>query len=134
MKKELSRIVIAVLVLALASVACNFSASTANIRDAYMARDNAGADRTTVFAAEDVFYCIVEVANAPDDTTVKAIWYAVDVEGMDRNSVIGQIETAAGQEVIPFILSNENLWPAGKYKVEIYLNNELDTTLRFKVK
>ena len=134
MKKGVFRIVLALMALALATMACEFNASTANIRDAYMARDNAGEDRTTVFAPEDVFYCIVEVANAPADTTVKVVWYAVDVENTDPNLLIDQFETTTSDATLPFNLVNNNgLWPSGSYKVEIYLNGTLDRTLEFQV-
>ena len=134
MKKGFFRIVLAVLVLILATMACGFNASTANIRDAYMARDNAGADRTTVFAAEDVFYCIVEVANAPEDTTVKAIWYAVNVENTEPNLVIDEYEVTTSDATLPFnLVNNSGIWPPGTYKVEIYLNGTLDRTLDFEV-
>ena len=134
MKKGIFRIVFAVLILGLATLACNFNASTANIRDAFMSRDNAGLDPTTVFAPEDVFYCIVEVANAPGDTTVKVVWYAVDVENTEPNLLIDEFEITTGDAMLPFSLtSNSGIWPRGTYKVELYLNGTLDRTLDFQV-
>ena len=134
MKKGMFRIVLVVLALALASMACGFNATTANIRDAYMARDNAGLDRTTVFAAEDVFYCIVEVANAPEDTIVKVVWYAVEVENTEPNLLIDEFELTTSDALLPFnLVSNAGLWPSGAYKAEIYLNGTLDRTLDFVV-
>jgi len=114
-------------------LACSFSASTANIKEAYTARsDGSEMTQTTAFAQDEVFYCVVDVANAPDDTVVKAIWYAVDAEGVDANFVVNETEFTGGGE-ITFDLSNDQLWPAGKYKVELYLNDELDRTLDFEV-
>ena len=52
-------------ILLLVAAACGFSASTANITDAYTARsENGEYQQTAVFAQEDVFYAIIEVANA----------------------------------------------------------------------
>lgn len=134
MKKGMSRIVFAFLALLLVTLACGFNASTANIKDAYMARDNQGSDQTTVFAQGDVFYAIVTVANAPSDTTVKAVWYAVNAENTDPNTKIDEVETTTSDAVIPFKLTNSNgLWPIGTYKVEIYLNGTLNQTLEFEV-
>ena len=82
--------VIAVLVAAV--LACNFSASTANITDAKMTKDSDGKQSTTVFAQDETFYCIVQVANAPSDTKVKAVWTAVEADGVDPNFVIGEKE------------------------------------------
>jgi len=134
MKKGMFRFVLAAMALVLATVACNFSSSTANIRDAYMARDEAGTDRTTVFAQQDVFYCIVEVANAPEDTTVKAVWTAVNVENTEPNTLIDEYELTTTDAILPFNLVNsQGRWPPGTYKVEIYLNGTLDRTLDFEV-
>jgi len=59
--------------LILALPACNFSASTANISDAKMARDQDGKQPTKVFSPEDTFYCVADLSNAPDDTKVRAV-------------------------------------------------------------
>jgi cell division septation protein DedD len=115
-------------------LACNFSTSTANISDAKMAKDAEGKQSTTVFAQDDTFYCVLQVANAPNDTKIKAVWTAVEADGVDPNFKIGEKELTGGGAV-NFSLSNSDgkLWPAGKYKVEIYLNDKLDRTLEFKV-
>ena len=133
MKQSNFRIVFAVLAVILATLACGFNASTAHISDAYLARDNQGADKTTVFGQNDVFYCLVQLANTPSDTSVKTIWYAVNAQGTDPNMVIDQAETTSGDGMIPFNLTNNGPWPTGTYKVEIYLNGTLDRTLNFEV-
>ena len=127
------QIILGIMALVILSVACGFSASTANIKEAYMARDEQGADKTTVFTQNEVFWCIVQVANAPDDTKVKATWYAVNAEGVDPNFLIDEVETTTAGGTIPFNLVNDGLWPLGTYKVEIYLNDELNQTLNFEV-
>ena len=134
MKKYHVRIGLALAVVILAIIACDFSASTANIADAQMARDSEGAQPITVFAAEETFYCIVKLANAPDDTMVKASWFAVEAEGVDPNFLIDETELTSGSGSLYFELSNTNLWPVGNYKVDLYLNGELDRTLEFEVK
>lgn len=131
MKQNNLRVVFAVLAVFMAVIAC--SASTANISDAYMANDNQGTNKTTVFAQDQVFYCIVQLANAPDDTTIKVVWYAVDAQDTEPNMLIDQTETTSGDAVIPFNLTNNGIWPLGTYKAEIYLNGTLDRTLDFEV-
>ena len=133
MKQKNLRVVFAFLAIVLAALACEFNASTANISDAFMARDNQGADRTAVFAQDDIFFCLVQVANAPDDTIVKVVWYAVSTQDFEPNLLLDQAETTTSDAVIPFKLSNEFLWSIGTYKVEIYLNGTLDRTLNFEV-
>jgi hypothetical protein len=122
-----------VLVVFAATIACSFSASTANIKEAWMARDYEGDQPTTVFAPDEVFYCVVDLANAPDDTTVKASWTAVQAEGVTPDTFIDETELTSGSADLHFQLSNNNLWPAGTYKVDLYLNGELDRTLTFEV-
>ena len=120
-------------ILLFVTAACSFSASTAKIEDAVLVHDfNGGTEETTVFAPDEIFYCLVTLANAPDDTVVKAIWYAVNAEGIEPDLMIDETEFSGGDEMT-FNLSYDGLWPAGTYKVELYLNNELDRTLEFSV-
>jgi len=124
----------AIMAVVLITLACGFSASTANIKDAYMARDSEGVDKTTTFAQDEAFYCLVELANAPDDTITKAIWYAVEAEDTEPNFKIDEVSITQGDGVITFDLTNDNLWPLGSYKVELYLGDKLDRTLEFEVR
>ncbi len=117
------------------ATACLGNKEGLHISDAYMAFDEAGALPTKTYAQGDVFYCLVTVRNAPEGgASLKVIWYAVNVKGMAYNSKIQEIETTAREEVVPFILTNDGPWPTGSYKAVIYLNGELDRTIRFKVK
>ena len=121
-------------VLAATALACGFSVSTANIRDAWMASDEAGEVKTEVFPQDAVFYCIVDLANAPDDTVVKASWTAVEVEGEEPDVFLDETELTGSDNILTFQLSNSMLWPIGSYKVDLYLNDELDRTLEFEVR
>ncbi len=134
MKKNKIKIFIALIFLLLSTIACEASVSTAKISDAYLTANDDGSGETTVFSGDQTFYCVVEVSNAPDDTTLKAVWIAVDVDGVDPNMMIDEVElTTNGENVFTFNLQNDNLWPMGQYKVEIYLNGELNQTLEFEV-
>jgi hypothetical protein len=133
MKKHRLQIGFAVAMVVLVMLACSFSASTANIKDAQMALDYDGNQPTTVFTGQDTFYCIVELANAPDDTKVKAAWTAVQAEGVAANTFIDEYELVTGSGTLHFELSNDQLWPRGQYKVDLYLNDELEQTLEFQV-
>ena len=121
-------------VLVLLLTACEFSASTANIGSAILARDEAGSEPTTTFAPTDTFYLIVELNNAPDDTTVRAVWYAVD--GGDvapANTLIDEATLTSGSGTLTFDLVSDTQWPPGTYRVELYLNDEIAQTLEFSV-
>lgn len=119
--------------LLLVTLACGFNASTANIAEAKMARDADGNNPTTVFAQDDIFYAVVQLANAPDDTKVKAVWIAVEADGTDPNLEIDTVELTSGSGTLNFNLTNDKLWPVGKYKVDLYLNDELNRSLEFEV-
>jgi hypothetical protein len=133
MNKTKWQIALLVTVLIVANLACGFSASTAKIKSAVMARDSEAADPTTTFAQDDDFYCVVELANAPDDTKIKAVWTAVEAENTDPNFYIDEAEITQGSGTLNFSLTNNNLWPLGKYKVDLYLNDKLTQTLEFQV-
>lgn len=133
MTKYKLQIGFAIAVVMLSMFACGFSASTANIKEAQLAKDPQANQPTTVFSPNDIFYCVVELANAPDDTTVKAAWTAVQAEGADPNTFIDESELTSGSGNLQFNLSNTNPWPRGTYKVDLYLNGELDRTLEFAV-
>jgi hypothetical protein len=121
--------------LVLALSACSFSASSANISSAKMARDQDGKQPTKTFSPNEQFYCIVELSNAPKDTKVRAVWTAVKAEGADPDTKIDEAKTTSGSGQLQFNLSNEGPWPTGDYKVDLYLNDakEPTKTLTFKV-
>lgn len=124
---------VAALALVLAGMACGFSASTANVADAFMARDPDGTEPVTVFSPDETFYLIVELANASDATKVKAAWTAIDVDDVDFDTTIDETELTTGSGRLTFDLTNDSPWPAGNYRVDLYLNGKLDRTLEFSV-
>lgn len=132
MKKYKFQILIAVAVLMLTTLACGGSFSTAKITDAYMSN---GSDKTTTFDQDETFYAIVELQNAPEDTTLKAVWIAVDVPDVEPDFVIDEASITANEDdTFTFDLSNDSLWPTGDFKVDIYMNDKLERTLEFRVR
>ncbi len=119
--------------LILISPACSFSASTANIKDAVLTVDPEEGQPTAVFTPDQTFYLIVELANAPEDTVLKSTWVAVAVEDVEPEFVIDEVEITTGLPIVTFDLSNDYLWPTGIYRVDLYLNGELDLSLDFAV-
>jgi hypothetical protein len=115
-------------------MACSISASTANIADAWMATDETGRTRVTTYSPFDMFYAIVDLRNAPDTTNIKAVWTAVNVEGITPNEVLNETTLTTPSGLLNFRLSLTEPWPPGEYKVDIYLNDKLDKTLKFEVR
>ena len=134
MKATKTKILFAVAIIMASVLAWGCSFSTANIGSAWMATDEEGANRTTMFSQDAVFYAMVDLKNAPDDTKLKAVWTVVDAEETEPNLLLNETETTSGDALIHFQLENiEYLWPKGQYKVDIYLNDTLDQTLTFEV-
>jgi hypothetical protein len=132
MKRTL--LLIAVLAfLTLTAAECSFS--TANIAQAFMSADPDGSTPTTVYTSDAVFYAIADLANAPEDTTVKAQWFAVNAADTESNFFIAEASIQSSDDRITFDLTNEAgmLWPSGSYRVDLYLNDKLDRSLEFRV-
>lgn len=128
------RVALVIGLLLLASLACSFSFNTANVGEAYMAKDQDGKQKSSEFVPSDTFYAIVKINNAADDTKVKSVWTAVEVEGEEPNTEIQQTEVEAGSGTAWFSLENNNgMWPVGKYKVDIFMNDKKEKTLEFTV-
>jgi hypothetical protein len=126
-------VVFAIVALVVSVIACGGSFSTANIEDAWLTTDEEGANRTTVFSQSDTFNLFVDLRNAPDDTNLKASWIAVNAEGVDANSVVYESDYTSSDDTIRFFLTNDQLWPVGSYKVDVYLNGSLERSLDFQV-
>src|SRR5881296_3705838 len=102
--------------LAVSVSACEFSASTASITSADLARgyaDGKATDTTTTFAPSDTtLHYVVTLGNAPDDTKVKAVWTAVDAgDGQLKNQKLDETVLQSGSAVLNFTLGSKQAWP-----------------------
>lgn len=114
-------------------IACNYPVSTPRIENAVMARDYEGNFPTSVFNQQDTFYNLAELIDSPNESTVKAIWIAVNTDGIEPNLIIDETEIITRNGVIHFELNNETLWPRGFYRLDLFLNGELAQILEFEV-
>ena len=108
----------------LTAVGCGFNISTANISAATMARDQEGKDPTTTFKPDEAFYAVLQLSNAPEDTDVRAVWSAVDVEAPGTNTEIAEAAVQTGDAQIYFDLTNDEPWPTGSYRVDLFLRQD----------
>jgi hypothetical protein len=119
-----------------------FNISTAHVKDAYMAK-NVAAENADAPKFEKVgivyhqndgpFYLMLETAGVVDAVTLKAIWTAVDTTA-GKNLMIGEAEYTTDKSMIfYFDYSLPRLWPLGKYKVELLLNEKINRTIDFTV-
>lgn len=124
--KKLNPIPFALVAVLFASLACNaLMPATPGASNFYMATDVEGTNRTTVFSPTDDFYVFFDVSGIEVGTNFQSRWYALDVEGEDPNVPFQTIDYAYESDIsnIYFQLTNSDGWPAGNYKVEIYMND-----------
>jgi hypothetical protein len=114
-------------VLVFAALACNFSASTANISDLKLGKDQAVTQPTTSFAASDTIYAVATISNAPGAVKVKGRLFIEDVEGEQSGPIPGLEKTldlpGSGTATYTFTPPASG-FPKGKYKVEVFMLND----------
>jgi hypothetical protein len=130
-------VLLAVLSLVLSSLACSLGSTELGLTNLRMAFDQDAKNPTTTFAPTDVFYAVADLANAPQGTKVEAKWTAVNAADTEPNLEF-QTQTLDITEesfsgTIYFQLSNDEGWPTGQYKVDLYLNGTLAQSAEFSV-
>lgn len=114
-------------VLLVTALACNFSASTANISSLKLSKEKGAAAETSSFAAGDTIYATAVISNAPDKLKAKGILSAEQVEGLDAGPIPGAETTLdlPGSATATFTFTPPaGGWPAGRYKVDVQMLNE----------
>ncbi|HSM71299.1 MAG TPA: hypothetical protein VK851_07130 [Anaerolineales bacterium] len=108
--------------LILASLACSFGGEP-GVSDIYMAKDVDGDVQTSVFSPADDFYVFFDVNAADTGTYFEGRWFALDIEGEDPNTAFKTIgyNLEDGVRTVYFQLFNDEEWPVGTYRVDIYM-------------
>ena len=103
----------------------------------HMAKDDNGdpGASTTSFAPSDrTVHVVINLNKAKAGTQVRVIWTAVDVEGAkDKELKTLDYTTSAFDKTIPGYLKWSQDWPRGQYKVEIYINNSLASSVNYSI-
>jgi CHASE1-domain containing sensor protein len=135
--KKIAPILLAVLALVFSSIACQALSTEMSLENLRMAFDEDGTQVTSTFSATDIFYAVADLKNAPQGTVVKSVWTAVNVENTDPGLEFQEQTIDITEEnfsgTIYFQLSNDDGWPAGLYRVDVYLNDTLSQSLEFNV-
>ena len=110
-----------------AVVACNFSASTANISGLKLGKDQAVSQETNSFGAKDTVYAVATISNAPGAVKVTGRLVVEDVAGEKSGPIPGLEKTlnlpGSGTATFTFTPPPAG-YPKGKYKVEVLMLNE----------
>ena len=130
-------VLMAVLALVISSLACALGNTELGLTNLRLAFDQDGNNPTTTFSTTDVFYAVAELANAPQGTKVEAKWIAVNAADTEPNLEFQtqtlDITDERFNGTIYFQLSNDQGWPTGQYRVDLYLNGALAQSAEFSV-
>lgn len=113
------------------------SAREFSIQKVYMAKDDNGSPGAAALSfapADRTIFCVVELNVAKAGTQVRFVWKTVEIEG-SRDEEIKTVEytTKPLEEKIQGNLTLPRDWPAGTYKVDIYVNGTFSKTINYKV-
>jgi hypothetical protein len=137
MKSKKLSILLAVIALIVSTLACAAGGepTLSNVRTA---KDEDGAQPATIFGATDTIYVVTDLSNGVKGNLVTSKWYAVDVVDVEPNFLIDTAEKSIEDDsfsgtVFFYFEPPTDGWPAGTYKVEIYFNAALNSTVQFTV-
>ena len=130
------------LALLVVAAACNRNAAnppagTAGVRvtDVTVGRaiggDKAITDRTDNFKPNDTMYVSVATEGSSPSATIRAKWSFEDGQVVDEST---RAIAPNNKERTEFHISKPDGWPAGKYKVEVFLNDQSAQTKSFDVR
>jgi hypothetical protein len=106
-----------------ATLACGVPSgpSASNFR---MTTDEDGKNVTTVYSPDQAFNVFFDVSGIDAGTQFEAKWYAVDAAGFDTSSPlkVSDYTYQEGVGTVYFQLTYGNGWPAGTYRVEVYMD------------
>jgi hypothetical protein len=129
------------LALLVAAAACrgnaaNNTAGTAGVRvtDVTLGRsvggDKAITDRTDTFKPNDTIYASVATEGSAPSVTLRARWSFADGQLVNEST---RAIAPNNRERTEFHISKPDGWPAGKYKLEVFLNDQPAETKSFDV-
>jgi len=109
-------------------------ASAVRVADVSLGRaigaDKAVSDSTDKFRPTDTVYASVATDGTAQSATLRAKWTFEDGQTVDESS---RTIAPSGRERTEFHIAKPSGWPAGKYKVEVFLNDQSAGTKTFEV-
>src|SRR5512141_2458646 len=130
----------AILVAAIASLVILSTAAAESpkgrFHSAHTADDrNSLAEKSTFSPETPKVYVAYTLNDVMPGARVKIVWTAEKVEGVVENSKIDQAETTTTTMISGLFSYSKppKGWPAGTYRVDLFIDGRLDKTIRFKV-
>jgi hypothetical protein len=124
---------VALAALAIVVSACSVIEGASSVDDivltTWLDADYCPIDDVTTFSPNGAFNCSVKVSNLRTGSTLTSRWYYGEqfIEEIDYRIQAG------GHGCVGFELTSPNPWPRGGYRVEVYLDGELERTAMFAV-
>jgi hypothetical protein len=111
------------------------SGSAVRVTDVTLGRaiggDKAITDRSDTFAPNDTIYASVATGGSSSSATLRARWTYEDGQVVDEST---RAISPNGNERTEFHISKPGGWPAGKYKVQVFLNDQQTESKDFEVR
>lgn len=129
-------ILLAVAALIASTLACAAGEPTlSNVRTAF---DEDGKQLSSVFSTTDTIYVVSDLANGLKGNVVSSKWIVSSVEGYDPGFVIDEVDLTLDEDQLAYSVNfyfepPTDGWPVGTYKVEVYFNSVLNSTVEFTV-
>jgi len=124
---------VALATLAVVVCACSVIAGGSSVDDIVlttaMDADYCPIDEISTFSPNGPFNCSVEVSNLRTGSTLTSRWYY----GQQFIEEITYQIQAGGHGCVGFELTSPNPWPRGGYRVEVYLDGQLERMATFAV-
>jgi hypothetical protein len=126
MKSRRLPLILSVIVLVFAVIACAGIETTPTVSNTRMTTDDTGETPTSTYAPGDDFFVFADLAGIEVGSLIQSRWYAQDVQDVDPNSEINisdyTYEAGIGYVYFQLSTSDGGDWPTGSYRVELYLD------------
>ena len=109
------------------------------IKEIHMAKDDGNGspgEATDTFEPGDrTIHCVITLKSPKVGTQIKFSWWIVAAEGAQNEHIKdGDYKTRARDDLVHGHLTVPEDWPAGKYKVQVYVNGDIDKTAFYTVR
>ncbi len=108
-----------------AILACNVLSAAPHVSNVRMATDESGKVTSATYAPDASFFLYADLKGLAVNQVLEARWYAVNAEGVEQNSEMNTsiYKYQPGIQEIYFRLDpTGGPWPAGSYRVDMYLD------------
>jgi hypothetical protein len=131
MRRSLLRVV-ALVAVAVALSACGDSGPLA-VKNVALSTTEGGAATTTFSPSDHVIHAAIELNRIEPGLTARTVWTAVDTEAGQGIEVASNEFSSLAANTIQAKLELPNDWPTGTYKLDVYLNGSLATSVDYSV-